>query len=233
MDILIFILLTLIFIETTLILIRLNLKNLFKNNEKRKIYIDTSALIDGRILQVAETGFIGDEIIIPRSVIKELQLLADSKDNDKRTRARAGLDVVNQLERIVHFNTTILQDPLDRTPVDDRLIDLAKQTKGLILTLDFNLAKVAATEKITTLNINDLSLALNIPYQTGDRLTVKLASLGSNPKQAVGNLPDGTMVVVENASHKVGQEVGIKVVRYHQSSSGRILFATLSRSLKK
>ena len=100
---------------------------------KRKIYVDTSALMDGRILSIARTGFIGDDLIIPRSAIRELQLLADGKDSEKRMRARFGMDTANELERVVFCNTEILEDALDHTPVDERLLQLAKSNKGLIL----------------------------------------------------------------------------------------------------
>lgn len=225
----IILLLILIFIETTILLTKNLQKTLLQNNAKRKIYVDTSALIDGRILAIAETGFIGDDLIIPRSVIRELQLLADGKDREKRSRARFGLDIVNQLERVVHFNTTILQDPLDRTPVDERLIELAKSSKGLILTNDFNLGKVAATEQIEVLNVNELALVLSSEYLPGDKLRLKITDKGSNPDQGVGHLADGTMVIVENASTKIGQEVEIEFIRFLQTASGKMVFAKLSR----
>lgn len=227
MEIIKLILITLIFIEVTILLIK-NLHKPFINpNAKRKIYIDTSALMDGRILAIAETGFIGDDLIIPRSVVRELQLLADGKDHEKRTRARAGLDNVNDLERIVHFNLEILQDELDRTPVDERLIELAKQNRGLILTVDFNLIKVAQIEGIDTLNVNDLAMVLHNDINPGDKFSLKLTTLGSNPNQAVGHLPNGTMVVVNDAAHKINQTVEVELLRYIQTSAGRMIFATL------
>lgn len=227
MEIIKLILTTLIFIEVTILLIK-NLHKPFINpNAKRKVYIDTSALMDGRILAIAETGFIGDDLIVPRSVIRELQLLADGKDHEKRTRARAGLDNVNDLERIVHFNLEILQDELDRTPVDERLIELAKQNRGLILTVDFNLIKVAQIEGIDTLNVNDLAMVLHNDINPGDKFSLKLTTPGSSPNQAVGHLPNGTMVVVNDAAHKINQTVEVELLRYIQTSAGRMIFATL------
>lgn len=196
---------------------------------KRKVYIDSSTLMDGRILGVAETGFIGDDLIIPRSVIREMQLLADGKDSSKRSIARRGLDNVNALERVVYCNVEILQDTLDRTPVDERLIALAKENKGVICTNDFNLNKVASAEGIDVLNINDLAIALQNEYQPGQKMKLKITAKGANPGQGVGHLKDGTMVIVDNGSRKVGQEINVEIVRFIQTSSGRMLFAKKSK----
>ena len=143
------------------------------------------------------------------------------------------MDVVNELERVVYFNTEILQDELDKTPVDERLIELAKKNHGLILTNDFNLGKVAATEKIDVLNINDLALTLRSDFLPGEKMRIKIISEGSNPKQGVGYLPDGTMAVVDNAAKKVGEEVEIEFVRFLQTSAGRMMFAKLVPKSKK
>ncbi len=200
------------------------------NNRKRKVYADTSALMDPRLLAVAQTGFIGDDIVIPRSVTNELQLLADGKDSEKRARARAGLDTVRELERVVHFNLTILDDELDHTPVDNRLIELAKANRGLILTNDFNLQKVAAIEHIDVLNLNELALAIRNQYLPGERTKVKVAAEGSNPHQGVGYLRDGTMVVIDNASDQIGRELEIEFIRLNQTASGTMMFAKIANS---
>ena len=228
MELFIFIFSAIILAETTFLTIKSLKKTKVGQGSRRKVYVDTSALMDGRILAVAKTGFIGDDLIIPRSVIREMQLLADGKDSEKRTRARAGMDVANELERVVYFNTEILQDELDKTPVDERLIELAKKNHGLILTNDFNLGKVAATEKIEVLNINDLALTLRSDYLPGEKMKIKIVSVGSNAKQGVGYLPDGTMAVVDNAAKKVGKEVEIEFVRFLQTSAGRMMFAKLT-----
>lgn len=218
--------LIIIFLETSFLTAK-SFKKTIGSSGKRKIYVDTSALMDGRILAVAKTGFISDDLIIPRSVIREMQTLADGKDSEKRMRARAGMDVVNELERIVYFNTEILQDELDHTPVDERLLELAKKSHGLILTNDYNLGKVAATEKIEVLNINDLAMTLRGDFMPGERTKIKILAEGSNPKQGVGYLPDGTMAVVDNASKMIGKEVEIEFVRSLQTSAGRMMFANL------
>lgn len=237
MNIVFGLILLVILFEVSYLLIKSEWRERFKSGygQKRKIYVDTSALIDGRILEIAKTGFIGDNLIIPRSVIRELQLLADGKDAEKRTRARFGLDVVNELERVVYCDTTILQDPLDRTLVDDRLIELAKENRGAICTVDFNLGKVAATEKIDVLNVNDLAMVLRSEYLPGEKFVLKITSEGSGAKQGVGHLPDGTMVVVDDAKNKIGQEVQVEFVRFLQTAAGRMMFAKplKSRSVRK
>lgn len=215
------------FAETSFLLYKYLRKNK-GNSKKRKVFVDTSALIDGRILAVAQTGFVSDDLIIPRSVIRELQLLADGKDSEKRARARAGMDVAKELERVIEVNTEILQDELDRTPVDERLLELAKEEKGAILTCDYNLMKVAETEKIDVLNINDLALSLRSEYLPGDKLKIKIVSAGSNKNQGVGYLPDGTMAVVDNASKKIGELVEIEFIRFLQTSAGKMMFGKLT-----
>lgn len=215
--------------ETTILVIKSRQKPFLNTNQKRKVYVDTSALMDPRLLAVAQTGFIGDEIVIPRSVTRELQLLADGKDSEKRLRARAGLDAVRELERVVYFNTTILNDELGRVQVDNRLIELANANHGLILTNDYNLQKVAETEHIDVLNLNELALAMRAEYLPGERTRVKVVSTGSNPHQGVAYLRDGTMVVIDNASNKVNQEIEIEFIKLNQTASGVMMFARLAR----
>lgn len=227
MEIFILIIVIIILAETTILFIKSNDKININSNTKRKVYVDSSALMDNRLISVAKTGFIGDDIIVPRSVIREMQILADGKDHEKRVRARVGLDNVNELERVVHFNTTILQDSLDRTPVDERLIELAKENRGLILTNDFNLNKVAATEHIGVLNLNDLSIAMRNEYKPGEKFKIKIVSEGSNRGQGVGYLPDGTMVVVSGAKSKIGTTASIELTKYRQTSAGKMMFAKL------
>lgn len=222
-----------IFLETSFLTIKNFRTPSSSKSQRRKVYVDTSVLMDGRIAELVKTKFIGDSLIIPRTVIRELQLLADGKDAEKRTRARYGLDVATELQRSPHVDVTILQDKLDRTLVDERLIELAKKNHGLILTNDFNLNKVASTEGITVLNINDLALSLRMDYLPGDIFALEITSPGSNPKQGVGHLPDGTMVVVDNALSKLGQEVNVEFVRFFQTSAGRMMFARLTTKKPK
>ncbi len=221
---LLYILAALIFLETSFLTYRA-VRGAKTSGGKRKIYVDTSALMDGRILSIAHTGFIGDDLIIPRSAIRELQLLADGKDSEKRMRARLGMETANELERIVFCNTEILEDALDRTPVDERLIELAKKNKGLIFTCDFNLQKVAETEKIEVLNPNELANNLRSEFVPGDKFKLKISAEGQNAKQGVGYLPEGTMVVVDDADKLIGKEIEVQFEKYIQTSSGRMMFA--------
>lgn len=197
---------------------------------KRKIYVDTSALIDGRILNIARTGFMDGDLIILKSVLLELQLLADGKDTEKRNRARAGLEVAAELERVVEVNTEILDNGTEgRKKVDEELLRLAKENKGAILTLDYNLIKVAAAEKIPTLNINDLALAVRSEFLPGEKMKLKILEKGSGRGQGVGHLNDGTMVVVDNAANKVGREITVEFVKFHETSAGKMIFARIAK----
>lgn len=196
---------------------------------KRKIYIDTSALIDGRILNVARSGFLDGDIVVLKSVLRELQLLADGKDSERRLKARAGLEAVAELERVVQVNTEIFDDGEGRKKVDEELLKFAKANKGAVLTIDYNLIKVAEAEKIETLNINDLALAVRTEFLPGEKMEVKITEKGSNRGQGVGHLNNGTMVVVERAANKVGQTINVEFERFHETSSGRIIFAKITR----
>ena len=228
MDLFIIIVGLAILAETTYLSIKNFTSSQKHNKGRRKLYVDTSALIDGRILEAAKTGFISDDFIIPRSVTRELQLLADGKDSEKRKRARDGLSTINELERVVYFDTSILNDAeLGNMPVDERLLTLARKNNGTVLTCDYNLCKVAEAEHIKTLNINDLVMALGFKYNIGDQLRIRILERGNNPGQGVGHLQDGTMVVVDNASELVGKEADIKIGNFLQTPSGRMVFATL------
>lgn len=222
-----------IFAETTYLTIR-KVTSLNRGKGHRKIFVDTSALIDGRILDVAKTGFLSDDFLIPRSVTRELQLLADGKDLVKRNRARAGLDVVRELERVEYFDATIFDDSnLGRMLVDERLIVLAKENRGMILTCDYNLKKVAETEGVETLNVNDLAIVLSSNYQAGDKMRIRITEKGQNAGQGVGYLKDGTMVVVDGAESKIGEEIEIVLTKFHQTSAGRMIFAELPKNRRK
>lgn len=211
-----------IFVETTFLVFK---KYQPKFNGKRKIYVDTSALIDGRILNIARSGFLDGDLIILKSVLLELQLLADGKDSDKRARARAGLEVVAELERIININTEILDDGGSHKKVDEELLKVAKETRGAILTLDYNLIKVAQAEKIETLNINDLAIAVRSEFLPGQKMKLKITEKGSGRGQGVGHLSDGTMVVVDGAANKLGRELTVEFVKFYETPAGKMIFA--------
>lgn len=227
MEIIILIIVIIILAETTILLSK---KHKTTRSGNRRIFVDTSVLIDGRILNIARTGFIDGNLIILKSVLKELQLLADGKDSEKRSRARSGLSNITELERVIEVNTEILDDGEGNKKVDDQLLKYAKEEKGLILTLDYNLIKVAEAEKIATLNINELALAVRTEFLPGAKIKLKITEKGSNRGQGVGHLSDGTMVVVEKASNKIGKDIIVEFVKFHETPAGKIIFA---RSAKR
>jgi uncharacterized protein YacL len=192
----------------------------------RAILIDTSVLMDGRIVSIAGTGFMGGTLVVPRSVVGELQLLADQSDSDRRARAREGLNVVAQLQAMPNVTVELLQDgSRARDGVDERLLELAKQHGAAICTIDYNLNKVAAVEGITVLNINELAQAIRMAHLPGERMLIELVQKGQEQHQAVGYLPDGTMVVVEQANSLIGSSVEVQVVRSLQTAAGKMMFA--------
>ena len=221
--------------EVSYLLARLP-KNSIKSKD-RAILVDTSVLMDGRIVPVAQTGFIGGTLVIPRSVIGELQFLADHADADKRARARYGLDVVTELQAMERINVELLQDGSHaREGVDDRLLKLAKQHGAVIMTLDYNLNKVAAVEGTEVLNLNELAQSIRMEHLPGEKITLELIQKGQDAHQGVGYLPDGTMVVVEQASAQIGQTLNVEIIRNLQTAAGRMIFAkkieTVGKPLK-
>ncbi|MDN5274571.1 MAG: putative PilT domain containing protein [Candidatus Saccharibacteria bacterium] len=211
--------------EVTYLVVKLPRQNISKR-AGRPILVDTSVLIDGRIISVAKSGFIGDTLVIPRSVIGELQFLADNADHDKRTRARYGLDVVKELQNMPHMVVEILQDGSKAEEgVDERLLTLAKKYSAAVCTIDYNLNKVAVVEGITVLNVNELAQSLRMAYLPGEKMLLELVQKGQDSHQGVGYLTDGTMVVVENASKQVGQTVEIEFIRSLQTAAGKMMFA--------
>jgi uncharacterized protein YacL len=211
--------------EVTYLVVKLPRQNLSKK-QARPILVDTSVLIDGRIIAVAKSGFIGDTLVIPRSVIGELQFLADNADHDKRSRARYGLDVVSELQNMPHMTIEILQDGSKAEEgVDERLLSLAKKYSAAVCTIDYNLNKVAVVEGITVLNVNELAQSLRMAYLPGEKMLLELVQKGQDAHQAVGYLTDGTMVVVENASKNLGQTMEIEFIRSLQTAAGKMMFA--------
>lgn len=201
-------------------------KNTVGRKQSRQILLDTSVLIDGRIVPIAKTGFIGGTLVIPRSVVGELQFLADAADHDKRARARFGLDVVAELQAIPDVDVVILQDGSKADEgVDERLLKLAKLHGAAICTLDYNLNKVALVEDIAILNVNELAQSIRMAYLPGERLVLELVQKGQDAHQAVGYLPDGTMVVVEHANRLIGQAVEVEITRSLQTAAGKMMFA--------
>lgn len=197
------------------------------NPKSRKMLLDTCALIDGRIVELARLGFVPDELIVPEFVVHELQMLADGNDAHKRERARYGLDVVRELQDSPHATVVIDHSDTSSTPTDDKLVKLAKKLAAGLYTTDYNLNKVADIEGVHVLNVNELAQQLRPVALPGERKTVKILQKGSNPKQGVGYLDDGTMIVVDDGMKFINKIVEVEVTRIHQTMAGKMIFANL------
>jgi uncharacterized protein YacL len=184
----------------------------------RPLVVDSSSLIDGRIADVVETQIIESQLIVPDFVLAEVQDVADSSDKNRRTRGRRGLEVLAKLQQSTHVDVK----------VDQKVVALAKQIRGGVLTNDFNLNKVASVQGIPVINLNDLANALKPRYIPGERLNIRVIREGEGSGQGVGYLDDGTMVVCENASALVGKEIGVTVTSVLQASAGRMIFGKLA-----
>jgi len=190
--------------------------------------LDTSAIIDGRIADLCETGFIEGILVIPNFVLSELQMIADSSDSIKRNRGRRGLDILNKMQKDMSVKVKISDmDFPDIHEVDAKLVKLGKIMNGKIITNDFNLNKVAEFQGVTALNINQLSNALKPIVLPGEEMSVSLIKEGKDQNQAVAYLDDGTMVVVENGRRKLGEGVDVVVTSVLQTTAGRMIFAKL------
>jgi len=194
------------------------------------IVVDTSAIIDGRIVDVIKTRFIESTLVVPRFVLEELQKISDSTDVIKRQRGKRGLEILNELKNTEGVNFRIHQENIDEIKtVDAKLIKLAQLLEAKVLTTDYNLNRLAELEGVKVLNINDLANALKAIFLPGERFTLKLTKEGKEHNQAVGYLEDGTMVVVENARWMLQKTVTVEVVSVLQSPSGRIIFTKLAQ----
>lgn len=197
-----------------------------RTKQTTAVLLDTSALIDGRIMQVVNSGFMSVRLLIPRFVIKELQLLADKADHSKRERARFGLQVIQDLQDSRFAEVAIInQDIPTESGVDEKLVQLALKTGAQLFTTDFNLLKVAEIEGIRVLNVNQLAQQLRPSYLPGEQTELKIVQKGQDRGQGVGYLDDGTMVVVEKAGNKIGANVVVEFTRNLQTSAGRMMFA--------
>jgi uncharacterized protein YacL len=192
------------------------------------IVVDTSAIIDGRLGDICETGFLDGILIIPRFVLKELQFVADSPDPLKRSRGRRGLDVLNKLRANAKVEVRIHEEDVTEFPdVDTKLLHLAKLLGAKVVTTDYNLNKLAELQHVKVLNVNDLAKSLRSVLLPGEETSIGLVREGREPDQAVGYLPDGTMIVVNKARRHIGQQVPIVVTSALQTSAGRMIFGEL------
>ncbi len=192
------------------------------------VLVDTSVIIDGRITDICKTNFVDAKLIVPRFVLKELQQIADSTDSLKRQRGRRGLDILNILQKDSSVSVSISEEDFtDINEVDAKLVRLAKILSAKILTLDFNLNRVADIQGVKVLNINELSLALKPVVFPGEFLEIKLIKEGKEANQAVGYLDDGTMVVVENGRRHINETLKVAVTSSLQTQAGRMIFARI------
>ncbi|MBU0549078.1 MAG: PIN domain nuclease [Candidatus Omnitrophica bacterium] len=201
-----------------------------QDKKEEAAVVDTSVIIDGRISDILKTGFLDTKLILPRFVLRELQNIADSTDPIKRQRGRRGLEILNNLQRDNGIQIIINDEDLpDIKGVDAKVVSLAKILEAKILTVDFNLNRVASIQGVSVLNINELSNAIKPVVFPGEKMQVKLIREGKEYNQAVGYLDDGTMIVVEDARRLIGQEVKVVVTSVLQTQAGRMIFTRLER----
>lgn len=203
----------------------------FRRQDVREtvILLDTSAIIDGRVSDIYKNNFLAGRLVVPRFVLDELQKLSDSADDLKRQRGRRGMDILKQMQDDPKMDVHIHEDDLDRTlNVDARLIELAKLMEANICTTDYNLSQVASLQGIPVLNISELAHAVKPVIRSNEELEVELIRKGKEPRQAIGYLEDGTMIVVSDAEHRVGHKVHAVVTSVLQTHAGKMIFARMS-----
>ena len=203
-----------------------------ETTQHEPLVIDTNVIIDGRIADLCATGFLSKSLIVPRFVLGELQMLADSHDAIKRERGRRGLDILNQLQRAREIDLTIHDSGLDDTDlhVDARLVRVAKLLQARLLTNDQALCQVARLQQVPVLNLSDLARALRPAVTAGDELELSLVKEGRDPHQAVGYLPDGTMIVVNHGRPFLGKVATVVISSALQTAGGRLIFADLKEN---
>jgi uncharacterized protein YacL len=194
----------------------------------RPLVLDTSAIIDGRLAELAETNIIENQLIMPGFVLSELQAIADSNDRLRRARGRRGLDIVNRLRNESRIEFQLYDRDLPEfqgQPVDMKLVFLAKHLEGKLVTGDFNLNKVAKVHNVPVINLNEIAAALRPQFLPGETFEVRVVKAGEGPEQGIGYLEDGTMVVIEGGRHRINATLTVVVTSTLQTQAGRMLFA--------
>ena len=192
--------------------------------------LDTSVIIDGRIMDIVAAGFLDGQLVVPNFVLEELQKLSDSADNLKRAKGRRGLDLVQDLRISYKDQVVVVDNDFDDiNEVDAKLVRLAKQAQAAIITNDYNLNKVAGIQGVKVLNINELANAIKPVVIAGEEMHVYLVKEGKEPNQAIAYLDDGTMIVVENGRHSIGTSIPVVVTSVLQTAAGRMIFAKAAR----
>jgi len=190
----------------------------------RPMILDTSAIIDGRILDIADTQILTGLVIVPRFVLNEMQTIADSSDKLKRTRGRRGLDILTKLQAHPMLEVSLEDADASGNTVDQKLVSLTQEMNGRLVTTDFNLAKIAEVRGVDVINMNTLAEAMRPVVLPGETMTVRLIKPGESPGQGVGYLDDGTMVVVERGRAMINEQVDVAVTSVLQTSAGRMIF---------
>ena len=194
-------------------------------NLNRNILLDTSVIIDGRVADIAKTGFLPGTLLIPRFVLNELQYIADSPDGMRRQRGRRGMEVLAELQKLPNVLVRISDINVDGVrEVDDKLIVLGKQLKSPVLTNDYNLNRIAELQGVTVLNINELANAVKSVVLPGEALRINIIQEGKEHSQGVGYMDDGTMVVVENGKDYIGEYMDVNITKVLQTAAGRMIF---------
>ena len=194
-------------------------------NLNRNILLDTSVIIDGRVADIAKTGFLPGTLLIPRFVLNELQYIADSPDGMRRQRGRRGMEVLAELQKLPNVLVRISDINVDGVrEVDDKLIVLGKQLKSPVLTNDYNLNRIAELQGVTVLNINELANAVKSVVLPGESLRINIMQEGKEHSQGVGSMEDGTMVVVENGKEYIGEYMDVNITKVLQTAAGRMIF---------
>ena len=196
---------------------------------EREIVVDTSAIIDGRIGEIASVGFLHGTLLVPRLVLEELQHIADSTEPLRRAKGRRGLEVLTALEKNSDVVVEIIETEGKVKTVDAKLVEIAHARGAMIMTTDYNLNRVAEIQRVGVLNVNELANALRPPVLPGEELTVKVVAKGKEKGQGVGYLDDGTMIVVEQGDRLVGKEVETEVSRALQTVAGKMIFVSPKR----
>jgi uncharacterized protein YacL len=205
----------------------INIKTLFAPGQERRRYkiLDTSVIIDGRIADICETGFLDGTLVVPKFVLKELQQIADSSHSLKRNRGRRGLEILHKIQQNASVNVIVSEKDFPDVPeVDMKLIEMARLMGGKIVTNDFNLNKVAQLRGVEVLNINELANALKPVVLPGELMRVFVLKEGKEANQGIGYLDDGTMIVVDNAQQLIGRTVDLVVTSVLQTTAGKMIF---------
>jgi uncharacterized protein YacL len=204
-----------------------------KSNHDYRV-LDTSVIIEGRISDICDSGFIEGDLIVPRFVLNELQFLADSSDSMKRLRGRRGLDILNHMQKSTNINIEIVEQDFPKIKgVDGKLVVLAKQLGAKLLTNDYNLNKVAQLQGVRVLNVNELANAMKPVVLPGEQMTVKIIREGKESGQGVGYLDDGTMIIVDSGQKMLNMNVDVVVTSVLQTTAGRMIFSELKEAVDK